>query len=56
MPTLAGFSAGYITGAIHDWTGGYVVPMVVVGGFMILSAALMVLLARRGRVRTADAS
>ena len=53
---IAGFSAGYITGAIHDWTGGYVVPMVVVGGFMILSAALMVLLARRGRVRTADAS
>ena len=53
---IAGFSAGYITGAIHDWTGGYVVPMVVVGGFMILSAVLMVLLARRGRVHTADAS
>ncbi|SYZ33469.1 Inner membrane transport protein RhmT [Propionibacterium australiense] len=53
---IAGFSAGYITGAIHDWTGGYVVPMFVVGGFMILSAALMVLLARRGQVRVADAA
>jgi len=53
---IAGFSAGYITGAIHDWTGGYTVPMFVVGGFMIVSATLMVLLARRGQVRVADAS
>ncbi|WP_373317435.1 MFS transporter [Protaetiibacter mangrovi] len=45
---LAGFSAPYITGAVHDWTGGYQVPMFIVGGFMLLSAVLMVLLARRG--------
>lgn len=47
---LAGFSAPYITGAVHDWTGGYEVPMFIVGGFMLLSALLMVLLARRGTV------
>lgn len=47
---LAGFSAPYITGAVHDWTGGYEIPMFIVGGFMLLSAILMVLLARRGRV------
>lgn len=47
---LAGFSAPYVTGAVHDWTGGYEVPMFVVGGFMLLSAVLMVVLARRGRV------
>lgn len=46
---LAGFSAPYITGAVHDWTGGYEVPMVIVGGFMLLSAVLMIVLARRGR-------
>ncbi|WOF24712.1 MFS transporter [Microbacterium betulae] len=45
---LAGFSAPYVTGALHDWTGGYEVPLFAVGFFMLLSAVLMVLLARRG--------
>ena len=49
---LAGFSAGYITGALKDWSGDYIVPLFVVGGFMLLSAILMVVLARRGRVVT----
>ncbi|GAA2160810.1 MFS transporter [Glycomyces rutgersensis] len=44
---LAGFSAPYITGAVHDWTGGYEAPMFIVGLFMLVSAVLMVLLARR---------
>jgi MFS family permease len=48
---LAGFSAGYITGALHDWTGSYTLPMFVVGGFMILSAILMAALARHGKSR-----
>ncbi|WP_345188475.1 MFS transporter [Microbacterium panaciterrae] len=52
---LAGFSAPYITGAVHDWTGGYQVPMVIVGGFMLLSAVLMVLLARQDRRLRSDA-
>ena len=46
---LAGFSAPYITGAVHDWTGGYEIPMIIVGGFMLVSAVLMILLARAGR-------
>lgn len=50
---IAGFSAPFITGAVHDWTGGYEVPMFIVGGFMLLSAILMVTLARRGRVKVA---
>ena len=50
---LAGFSAPYITGVVHDWTGGYEVPMVLVGGFMLLSAVLMTVLARSGRVKVA---
>src|SRR5207342_807642 len=45
---LAGFSAGYVTGWLKDWTGSYNAPMFVVGGFMILSAILMAVLARRG--------
>ncbi|WP_415856538.1 MFS transporter [Sinomonas sp. G460-2] len=45
---IAGFAAGYVTGALKDWTGSYVVPMFVVGGFMVLSSILMVVLARRG--------
>ncbi|WP_334148524.1 MFS transporter [Microbacterium sp.] len=50
---LAGFSAPYITGAVHDWTGGYEVPMFIVGGFMLLSAVLTILLARSNRTRSA---
>jgi MFS family permease len=50
---LAGFSAPYITGAVHDWTGGYELPMVIVGVFMLMSAVLMVVLSRRGRTTTA---
>lgn len=38
---IAGFSAGYITGILHDLSGNYEVPMFAVGGFMLLSALLM---------------
>jgi nitrate/nitrite transporter NarK len=47
---LAGFSAGYVTGWLKDLTGGYTVPMFVVGGFMLLSSILMVTLSRSGKV------
>ena len=56
---LAGFSAPYITGAVHDWTGGYELPMLIVGVAMLASAVIMVLLARNGRraaVAPADAT
>nr|WP_207454934.1 MFS transporter [Herbiconiux sp. SYSU D00978] len=54
---LAGFSAPYISGAVADATAvngepQYVVPMIIVGGFMGLSAILMALLAAKGRVNT----
>ena len=54
LGNVAGFSAGYITGAVHDLTDGYIIPMFIVGGFMILSAVMMVLLARSGKVKVAD--
>ncbi len=56
---LAGFSAPYITGAVHDWTGGYELPMLIVGVAMLASAVIMVLLARNSRraaVAPADAT
>lgn len=46
LGNVAGFSAGYITGALHDATSSYTAPMFVVGGFMLLSAVLMLLLNR----------
>ena len=46
---LAGFSAPFITGAVRDWTGGYEVPMMIVGGVMLVSAILMVVLARQNK-------
>jgi MFS family permease len=54
LGNLAGFSAPYITGAVHDWTGGYEAPMFIVGGFMLLSAVLMIVLARNGRRAQAE--
>jgi MFS family permease len=51
---LAGFSAPYVTGAVHDWTGGYEIPMFIVGFFMLVSAVLMVLLARSNRIAPAE--
>lgn len=48
---LAGFSAPYITGAVHDATGSYQIPMFIVGGFMLLSAILMAVLARNSKER-----
>lgn len=48
---VAGFSAGFVTGALKDYTGSYTVPMMVVGGLMLMSAVLMVALgARRPQV------
>lgn len=48
---IAGFSAGYITGALKDLSGDYILPLFVVGGFMLLSAVLMVVLSARTPAR-----
>jgi len=50
MGNVAGFAAPYVTGYLKDATGDYKVPMFVVGGFMLLSAILMVSLTRRDKV------
>jgi nitrate/nitrite transporter NarK len=47
---VAGFSAGFVTGALKESTGSYSVPMFVVGGLMLMSAVLMVALGTRNRV------
>lgn len=44
---IAGFAAAYITGWLKDFSGSYTLSMFVVGGFMILSAVLMIALSRR---------
>ncbi len=49
LGNLGGFAAPYITGAVSEATGGYQVPMFIVGFFMLLSSLLMVLLARHTR-------
>ncbi len=55
---LAGFSAPYITGLVADATKvgdtpNYQLPMFIVGGFMLISALLMGLLARNKKKRDA---
>ncbi|HIZ35280.1 MAG TPA: MFS transporter [Candidatus Ruania gallistercoris] len=47
---LAGFSAGYVTGWLRELSGGYVVPMFVVGGMLLMSAVLTMAIFRSGRV------
>jgi MFS family permease len=53
---LGGFAAPYITGAVSDWTGGFQIPMFLVGFFMLLSSLLMVIVARNGRRQDAVAA
>lgn len=43
---IAGFSSGYLTGALHDLSGGYTVPMFVVGGFMAMAGVMMLIISR----------
>ena len=49
LGNVAGFAAPFITGAVKDWTGTYVIPMMIVGGMMLLSAILTFSIA--GRIR-----
>lgn len=51
LGNLGGFSSGYVTGLLHDLSGSYVLPLFVVGGFMLLSAVL-ILTALPGRNRS----
>lgn len=54
---FGGFAAPYITGALKDATGSYKAPMFVVGGFLLLSAALVMSIAvKRGPVAAEDGS
>jgi MFS family permease len=46
---IAGFAAGYVTGAFKDLTGGYVVPMFLVGALMLLSALLMFVISTKAK-------
>ncbi|WP_433042139.1 MFS transporter [Dactylosporangium sp. CS-033363] len=54
MGNVAGFAAPYVTGWLADANGGdYKVAFFAVGGFMMLSAVLMLALSRRDRVAVA---
>ena len=50
MGNVAGFTAPYLTGFLKDATGDYKLAMFVVGAVMLLSAILMVILNRQGKV------
>ncbi|WP_433201846.1 MFS transporter [Dactylosporangium sp. CS-047395] len=55
MGNVAGFAAPYVTGWLADANGGdYKVAFFAVGGFMMLSAILMVALSRRDRIAVAS--
>ncbi len=49
LGNVAGFAAGYATGGLKNLSGSYTLPMFVVGGLMLLSAVLMVMLDRNSR-------
>ncbi|NJQ08376.1 MFS transporter [Streptomyces lonarensis] len=56
MGNVAGFASGYVTGWLRDLTGSYVVPLYLVGFFMLLSAVLITGIATRTKdPRTASA-
>ena len=45
MGNFGGFAAPYVTGLVKDATGSYQAPMFVVGGLLLLSAALVMSIA-----------
>ena len=49
LGNVAGFAAGYATGGLKNLTGSYTLSMFVVGGLMLVSALLMVLLDRNSK-------
>lgn len=52
---IGGFAAPYITGALNDATGSYKAPMFAVGGFLLLSAVLvMSIVTQREAAATED--
>lgn len=51
---IGGFAAPYITGAMKDATGSYQAPMFVVGGFLLLSAVLVMFTAAKSGPVIAD--
>jgi len=59
---IAGFSAPVITGAVADWTASadgtkhFELPMTIVGAFLLLSAVLMLVLARQRKAADALAT
>lgn len=52
---FAGFAAPFITGAVKDATGSFHVPMFIVGGFMLISAAAMWWFASHADAKSPDA-
>jgi nitrate/nitrite transporter NarK len=46
---IGGFAAPYITGVLKDATGSYKAPMFIVGGFLMLSAILVMSIAAKRR-------
>ncbi|WP_203186829.1 MFS transporter [Streptomyces pratensis] len=50
---VAGFAAGYVTGWLKDFSGAYYLPLFLVGAFMLMSAALMLWLAKRSKGQSA---
>ncbi|MGN8197982.1 MFS transporter [Salinisphaera sp. RV14] len=52
LGNLGGFSSGYVTGLLHDASGGYIVPLFVVSACMLGSALLMFGVRRPETTRT----
>lgn len=54
LGNVAGFAAPFITGYVKDLSGGYVLPMTIVGGFMLLSGIIVFAIAGRLRDPAVD--
>ncbi len=48
---IAGFAAPYITGALHDVTGTFQIPLLIPGVLMLISAIVVFILGRRNQLK-----
>ncbi|MFD0484993.1 MFS transporter [Kineococcus sp. GCM10028916] len=56
LGNVGGFSAPYVTGWLKDLTGDEKIPLMITGGFLVLSAVILLVMSRRSRAALEEPS
>ena len=56
LGNVGGFSAPYVTGWLKDLTGDEKIPLTITGGFLVMSAVILLVMSRRSRAALEETS